>query len=137
MLFVVSKEAGKQVLLPLDEGHELRVGDRLWTRITLILDQDLDFVALHDPRAGFAEPIIQTAGYRWGAGTGYYVEPRDKETNFFFDRLKRGEYTLEYEQYVTRSGRYSGLVTKVQSAYAPEYTAHTAPSAVQLVLPMK
>lgn len=136
-LFVVSKEAGKQVLLPLDEGHELRVGDRLWTRITLILDQDLDFVALHDPRAGFAEPIIQTAGYRWGAGTGYYVEPRDKETNFFFDRLKRGEYTLEYEQYVTRSGRYSGLVTKVQSAYAPEYTAHTAPSAVQLVLPMK
>lgn len=135
--FVQTLRDGKPTLLPLTEGYALRVGDRLTTKITLRLTQDLDFVTLRDPRPGFAEPIVQTASYQWGAGTGYYVEPKDKETNFYFDHLLRGEYVLEYEQYVTRTGLYSGLVTRVQSAYAPEYSAHTAASPRQLVQQMR
>lgn len=135
--FVQTLRDGKPTLLPLTEGYTLRVGDHLRTKITLRLTQDLDFVTLRDPRPGFAEPIIQTAQYQWGAGTGYYVEPKDKETNFYFDHLLRGEYVLEYEQYVTRTGLYSGLVTRAQSAYAPEYSAHTAASPRQLVQQMR
>ena len=135
--FVQTLRDGKPTLLPLTEDYTLRVGDRLRTKITLRLTQDLDFVTLRDPRPGFAEPIIQTAQYQWGAGTGYYVEPKDKETNFYFDHLLRGEYVLEYEQYVTRTGLYSGLVTRAQSAYAPEYSAHTAASPRQLVQQMR
>lgn len=135
--FVQTLRDGKPTLLPLTEGYALRVGDRLTTKITLRLTQDLDFVTLRDPRPGFAEPIVQTASYQWGAGTGYYVEPKDKETNFYFDHLLRGEYILEYEQYVTRTGLYSGLVTRAQSAYAPEYSAHTAASPRQLVQQMR
>ena len=135
--FVQTLRDGKPTLLPLTEGYALRVGDRLTTKITLRLTQDLDFVTLRDPRPGFAEPIVQTASYQWGAGTGYYVEPKDKETNFYFDHLLRGEYVLEYEQYVTRTGLYSGLVTRAQSAYAPEYSAHTAASPRQLVQQMR
>ena len=135
--FVQTLRDGKPALLPLTEGYALRVGDRLTTKITLRLMQDLDFVTLRDPRPGFAEPIVQTASYQWGAGTGYYVEPKDKETNFYFDHLLRGEYVLEYEQYVTRTGLYSGLVTRAQSAYAPEYSAHTAASPRQLVQQMR
>jgi len=135
--FVQTLRDGKPTLLPLTEGYTLRVGDRLRTKITLRLTQDLDFVTLRDPRPGFAEPIVQTASYQWGAGTGYYVEPKDKGTNFYFDHLLRGEYVLEYEQYVTRTGLYSGLVTRAQSAYAPEYSAHTAASPRQLVQQMR
>lgn len=124
-------------LLPLAEGQELRVGDRLRTRLTIRLEQSLDFVQVIDPRPGFTEPIIQKPGYEWGEGTGYYVEPKDTETNFYIDHLNRGTYLLSYDQYVARAGRFAGTVARIVSCYAPDYSAHTAPGIVTSVLPLK
>ena len=124
-------------LLPLAEGQELRVGDRLRTRLTIRLEQSLDFVQVIDPRPGFTEPIIQKPGYEWGEGTGYYVEPKDTETNFYIDHLNRGTYLLSYDQYVARAGRFAGTVARIVSCYAPDYSAHTAAGIVTSVLPLK
>lgn len=124
-LFIKTVEGGETRLRPLDQGHELRVGDILLTQIYIKLERDIDFVSLSDPRMGFAEPTQQLSHMRAEAGTLYYYEPKDKQTNFYFEHLNRGEYRLEYEQHVVRSGVYQAVSAQVQSTYAPEYTATT------------
>ena len=135
--FLLRRGSKGDELLPLAEGQELRVGDRLRTRLTIRLEQSLDFVQVIDPRPGFTEPIIQKPGYEWGEGTGYYVEPKDTETNFYIDHLNRGTYLLSYDQYVARAGRFAGTVARLVSCYAPDYSAHTAAGIVTSVLPLK
>ena len=135
--FLLRRGSYGDELLPLTEGQELRVGDLLRTRLTLRLEQAMDFIQVFDPRPGFAEPIKQQPFYAWGAGTGYYVEPKDGVTNFYFDALNRGTYLLSYDQYVARAGRFAGTVARVVSCYAPDYSAHTAVGHVTQVLPLK
>ena len=43
--------------------------------------------------AGF-EPESTTSRFKWDLGLGYYEEIRDSGTNFFFEWLPAGEYTL-------------------------------------------
>jgi len=136
-VFLLREQGDREQLLPLSEGHELHVGDRLRTRITLTLDQGMDFVKLSDPRPGYCEPVQQRPGYTWGAGTGYYVEPMDAVTNFYFDHLNRGTYTLDYDQYVARAGQFTGTVTRVVSCYAPDFSAHTAAGQSVTVKPLR
>ncbi len=135
--FLLRRGSKGDELLPLAEGQELRVGDRIRTRLTIRLEQSLDFVQVIDPRPGFTEPIIQKPGYEWGEGTGYYVEPKDTATNFYIDHLNRGTYLLNYDQYVARAGRFAGTVARIVSCYAPDYSAHTAAGIVTSVLPLK
>lgn len=135
--FLLRRGSKGDELLPLAEGQELHVGDRLRTRLTIRLEQSLDFVQVIDPRPGFTEPIIQKPGYEWGEGAGYYVEPKDTETNFYIDHLNRGTYLLSYDQYVARAGRFAGTVARIVSCYAPDYSAHTAAGIVTSVLPLK
>ena len=135
--FLLRRGSDGDELLPLTEGQELRVGDLLRTRLTLRLEQAMDFIQVSDPRPGFAEPIKQQPFYAWGAGTGYYVEPKDGVTNFYIDALNRGMYLLSYDQYVARAGRFAGTVARVVSCYAPDYSAHTAAGHVTEVLPLK
>lgn len=134
--FLVREEGGKEMLLPLNDGHELRVGDRLRTRITIVVDRSLDFLRLEDPRTGFAEPITPIPGYAWGDGTGYYYEPKDQTTAFYIDHLTRGKYHVSYDQRVARSGVFLGGVTELVSSYAPEFGAHTAVASTQTVRPL-
>ena len=56
----------------------------------------MDFLRLSDPRSGYAEPVNQIPSYAWGEGTGYYVEPKDQQTNFYIDHLARGSYLVWY-----------------------------------------
>ena len=135
--FLLRRGSDGDELLPLSEGQELRVGDLLRTRLTLRLEQAMDFIQVSDPRPGFAEPIKQQPFYAWGAGTGYYVEPKDGVTNFYIDALNRGTYLLSYDQYVARAGRFAGTVARVISCYAPDYSAHTAAGLVTHVLPLR
>lgn len=123
--FVQTIHEGEPRLIPLKEGQSLNIGDRLIVRLTLKLDRHLDFVAITDPRLGCAEPIRQVPGFHWGAGTGYYIEPRDKSTVFYIHSLSAGTYTLDYEQRVVRQGVYQAASAQTQSIYAPEYSSST------------
>ena len=136
-VFVVHKQGDKEELLPLREGHELRVGDRIRTRITIQLDRAMDFLRLSDPRSGYTEPVNQIPSYAWGEGTGYYLEPKDQQTNFYIDHLPRGSYLVWYDELVARSGTFHGGVTELVSCYAPEFGAHTAVAPTQIVLPLQ
>lgn len=116
---------GKVTLVPLREGDRLEVGKRLVTQLTITLDRDMDFIVLTDKRAAAVEPIGQLSGYDYAAGTFYYREIKDSSTRFYFDRLVRGSYKLQYSTVVVRSGAYASGIATVSSAYAPEFTGHT------------
>lgn len=110
----------------------LQVGDKVVSRLSIRLDRPMDFVQLKDQRAACFEPIDNLSGYRWGAGTGYYVDVKDASTNFFFDRLGKGLYVLEYSYRVSRSGTYTSGLAIMQSAYAPEYASHSGSITVEV-----
>lgn len=131
--YLLTTEGGRDVLRRLEEGEQLPIGARIRTKLIVTLKQGLDYVQLSDPRPGYAEPVLQKAHYpsiRYGNA---YVVPRDGRTDIFVDRLTSGTTELYYDQWVTRPGVYSGVVTTLVSLYASEYSAHTAVSPEQRV----
>lgn len=109
---------------PLPVGTTLKVGDKLTVRLTLKADRDMDFVQVKDNRAAFMEPVDALSGYCWNRTLASYRENKDASTSFFIERLRKGTHELEYEVYVTSSGKYTQGIPTVQSVYAPEFVGH-------------
>ena len=103
------------------DNVQLNVGDRITVRLTVTAARDYDFVQLSDRRAACLEPAQQLSGY----GFGYYCQPKDNVTNFFFDRMSKGKHVIETTYYVDRKGEYRTGTCAVQCAYAPEFMART------------
>jgi len=100
---------------------ELKVGDKVKVRITVVADRDYDFVQIVDKRAACMEPVRQLSGYGWG----YYCTPRDNATYYYIDGLSKGKHTFEAEYYIDRRGTFSTGTCTVQCAYSPAYMART------------
>lgn len=132
-LYVENVTDNRPLLTPLKEIKALSVGDKVVSRITIKTDRDMDFIQLKDERAACLEPVSQLSGYQWINNTGCYIAIKDASTEFFFDGLRKGTYVLEYSYYVTREGSYSGGIATLQSAYAPEFSAHTASEQVKVI----
>jgi len=84
----------------------------------------MDFVQIKDERAACLEPVDVLSGYQWNSRTGYYQETKDASTLFYIDKMRKGTYELEYDVYVTLSGKYMPGIATVQSMYAPEFVGH-------------
>lgn len=125
-VFVERFEDNERRLLLLSPGALLAVGDKVVIRLTLTLKRAMDFIRLKDSYAACFEPGNQLSGYQWHKGAGYYRALSDASTQFFFDRLPKGHYEVEYEGNITRSGIYSTGTATAQSAYASEYVARSA-----------
>lgn len=119
-------------LQPITKETILRIGDKVVSRLSIRTDRAMDFVQLKDQRGACFEPIESISGYRWGNGIGYYVDIKDASTNFFFDRLGKGVYVLEYSYRVSRAGTYETGLATMQCAYAPEYASHSASMVVKV-----
>ena len=129
-LYVERMTDGLPVLTPVTKETVLHPGDKVVSRLTVRTDRTLDFVHLKDSRGAFLEPVGTISGYRWEAGTGYYVDIKDASTNFFLDHLEKGVYVVEHACRVSRTGVYNSGLATVQCAYAPEYAAHSATTTV-------
>ena len=103
------------------EGEMLAVGDRITVRLTIKAERDYDFVQLSDRRAACLESVAQLSGYR----NGYYCEPKDNVTNYFFDRMPKGKHVVETEYYVDRAGTYQTGTCSVQCTYSPAFCGRT------------
>ncbi len=114
---------------PLSEWH---VGDRITTHLTIHVDRDMDYVQINDERPACAEPGIVTSGYRWSNGIGYYQCFKDASTRIFMDRLRKGTYTIDYDCTIDRTGSYQSGLTTLQSAYAPEFAAHSTSTVISV-----
>lgn len=112
-------------LEPLTPGMPLAIGDKVVSRLTIRLDRTMQFVQLKDQFAACMEPVLSLSGYQWSNGLGYYMDSKDASTNFFFDELNKGVYVLESGYRVSRAGTYETGLATIQSAYAPEFVAHS------------
>ena len=113
------------VLEPITEGSPLQVGDLVTVRLELNVDRPLEYMQLRDLRAAALEPVDYISGYRYSGGLGYYQAIRDASMNFFFDRIQRGTYVLEYRLRVSQAGIFRHGFAEIQSMHAPEFGSHT------------
>jgi TonB-dependent SusC/RagA subfamily outer membrane receptor len=123
--FIERNSAKGPVLTPVEEGTELKVGDKLKVRIELRVDRNMEYVHMKDMRASCMEPVNVLSTYKWQDGLGYYESTKDASTNFFFNWLPKGTYVFEYPLFITHAGNYSAGITTIQCMYAPEFTSHS------------
>ncbi|MGE5413212.1 MAG: alpha-2-macroglobulin family protein, partial [Syntrophomonadaceae bacterium] len=113
-------------LRPLAEGATLSPGDEVEVELSIRAKHAAEYVHLRDPRAAGLEPGVATSGYRWDLGLARYEEIRDSGTNFFFEWLPAGEYTLKYRVRANMAGTFRVGPATLQSMYAPEFSAYSA-----------
>jgi uncharacterized protein YfaS (alpha-2-macroglobulin family) len=123
--FIERNSAKGPVLTPVEEGTELKVGDKLKVHIVLRVDRNMEYVHMKDMRASCMEPVNVLSTYKWQGGLGYYESTKDASTNFFFNWLPKGTYVFEYPLFITHAGNYSAGITTIQCMYAPEFTSHS------------
>jgi hypothetical protein len=113
------------LLLQVEEGTELKAGDKIIVRIELRADRNMEYVHMKDMRASCMEPVNVISTYKWQGGLGYYESTKDASTNFFFNWLPKGTYVFEYPLFITHAGNYNAGITTIQCMYAPEFTSHS------------
>jgi len=113
-------------LSPLKEGAKVRVGDEVEVHLSIRVKHAAEYVHLRDPRAAGLEPTTALSGYRWDLGISWYEEIKDSGTNFFFESLPVGEYTMKYRVRATMAGKFRIGPATLQSMYAPEFTAYSS-----------
>jgi len=124
---------GKEMVLqPLAEGAVLAPGDEVEVQLALRSSAPAEYVHLRDPRPAGFEPGVVVSGWKWDLGLARYEEVRDSGTNFFFEWLPAGEYTLRYRVRAALGGTFRAGPATVQSMYAPEFTAYSAGSVVRV-----
>ena len=124
-LFIEKNTDKGPVLIPVNDGDKLKVGDKIKVRIELRVDRDMEYVHMKDMRASCMEPTNVISQYKYQGGLGYYETTKDVSTNFFFGYLNKGTYVFEYPMFVTHAGNFSNGITTIQCMYAPEFTAHS------------
>ncbi|PSL48815.1 MG2 domain-containing protein [Chitinophaga niastensis] len=129
---VLEKELFKEVnsdkgpeLTKINEGNELKVGDKVKVRIVLRADRTMEYIHLKDMRAACFEPTNVISASKWQDGLSYYESTKDASTDFFFSYLPKGTYVFEYTLFVTHQGKFSNGISTAQCMYAPEFSAHS------------
>ncbi|MEL6355822.1 MAG: alpha-2-macroglobulin, partial [Bacteroidota bacterium] len=120
----INTEEGER-LEEISADKPMQPGERLVVQLVVKTDRDMDYVHLKDRRAAGLEPTEQLSGYRYESGLGFYFSPDDLAVHFFFARLPRGTYTLEYDTFVNHAGDFSNGLSVLQSMYAPEFSAYS------------
>lgn len=117
-------QEGKKLLL-VQDGDELKIGDKLISRMQINAVRDMDFVHLKDLRPAGTEPVDILSGYQWHNRLGYYRSTKDVSSNYYFDRVPKGNHVIENSMYVTHAGKFSAGLASIQCLYAPEFTSHS------------
>ena len=124
-IFIEKNSDKGPILIPVNNGDKLHIGDKIKVRIVLRVDRDMEYVHMKDMRASCMEPANVISQYKYQDGLGYYETTKDVSTHFFFGYLNKGTYVFEYPMFVTHAGNFSNGITTIQSMYAPEFTAHS------------
>ncbi|MBZ4036464.1 carboxypeptidase-like regulatory domain-containing protein [Flavobacterium sp. 17A] len=103
----------------------LKTGDLVTVRLIITSKEDTEYIHLKDMRASCFEPVNVLSQYQYKDRLGYYMSTKDAATHFFFDKINKGTYVLEYDIRVNNSGEFSNGITTIQSMYAPEFASHT------------
>lgn len=110
---------------PITDKTALKPGDRVLIRLVFTTDRPLEYVHIKDRRAAGLEPENVFSSYRYQDGLSYYESTRDAATHFFVSFIPRGTYVFSYYARVTHNGAFMGGMASAQCMYAPEFTAHS------------
>ncbi|MFL5788858.1 MAG: alpha-2-macroglobulin family protein [Flavisolibacter sp.] len=124
-LFIEKNSDTGPVLLPVNEGQELQVGDKVKVRIVIRVDRDMEYVHLKDSRVSGFEPVNVLSEYKYQGGLGYYQTTKDASSDFFFNYIPKGTYVFEYPLFVSHSGNFTNGPATIQCMYAPQFIAHS------------
>ncbi len=119
------RKGDETVLVPLKDGTTIAVGDELEVQVSVTARAQAEYVHLRDPRPAGFEPVETASGWRYQTGLAAYQEIRDSGTNFFFEWLPQGEYTLKHRLRAATAGTFRAAPAELQSMYAPEFTAYS------------
>jgi len=124
-LFVEKLTDKGAVIIPIEKGDRLNIGQKVFSRIIIRSDRDMEFVHLKDMRSSTFEPVENISSYKYSGGLGYYENIQDIQTDFFIRYLKKGTYVIEYPVFVSQKGKFTNGIASIQSMYAPEFSAHS------------
>lgn len=124
-LYVKKSTSNGDQLQKITAANELKIGDLVTVRLIITSKEDTEYIHLKDMRASCFEPVNVLSQYQYSDRLGYYMSTKDAATHFFFDRINKGTYVLEYDIRVNNSGEFSNGITTIQSMYAPEFASHT------------
>ncbi|MFD2907320.1 alpha-2-macroglobulin family protein [Flavobacterium ardleyense] len=130
-LFKKIKTAKGDALTELNK-ESLKTGDLITIRLVLKTENDLEFVHLKDLRASCFEPVDVISTYERKDNLSYYKNTKDVATHFFFDRIAAGTFVLEYDVRVNNSGNFNDGIATIQSMYAPEHSAHSTSTKINI-----
>jgi uncharacterized protein YfaS (alpha-2-macroglobulin family) len=124
-LYVKNTTLKGKELEKITSKNSLKIGDLVTVRLIITAKEDTEYVHLKDMRAACFEPVNVLSEYQYEDRLGFYRSTKDAATHFFFDRINKGTYVLEYDIRVNNSGEFSNGITTIESMYAPEFTSHT------------
>jgi uncharacterized protein YfaS (alpha-2-macroglobulin family) len=99
----------------------LSIGDKISIKLIIKTHKPLEYVHLKDMRPANCEPVDVVSERQWNC----YKTTRDVSTNFFFDYIPIGEFTLMYDVTVQQRGDFANGVASLQCMYVPSVTAYT------------
>lgn len=83
-------------------------------------------------RASCFEPLDVISKHDWKDNLYYYKSTKDVATHFFFDKIDKGTYILEYDIRINNSGSFNDGISTLQSMYAPEFSANSKNSMIKV-----
>ena len=122
---VIPTDHGEQ-LSKIDSEQTLSPGDLIRVKLTISLDRPMEFVELKDWRGSGLGPVNTLSRYKRQDGLGYYETNKDLSTIFYFSRLPKGNWVLEYDLRVTHKGDFVNGLAQIQSVYAPEFGSYSS-----------
>ena len=108
------------------EATDLKVGDRVRVNLTIVSRRAMDYVAVTDNRAACLEPVEQTPAPVFADGLCFYRQNGDNATMLFISSLPAGTYQLGYDFWVNSAGSFASGTANIQSQYAPQLSAHSS-----------
>lgn len=123
--YKVESGIGADRLLHINENMPLKKGDRIRVRLHFTADRAMNYVELHLHRPAALEPTTTHSGYTYSNGLAYYKSTENTQTVFYFYHLDKGEYTIDYDLWVSQAGHFTCGVSTIQCMYAPVFIATT------------
>ena len=117
---------------PLKEHEIVKVGSKIQVRLTVKAEHNFDFVMIQDRKPAAFDTEKLLSGWVWD-GLSRYEDLQLAQTNFFMDYVPVGTYELKYILRPTAEGVFNVGASIIQSAFAPEVSAHSNSFIIKVV----
>ncbi len=116
----------------LKENETVKVGSKIQVRLTIKAEHNFSFVMIQDRKPAAFDTDKLLSGWAWD-GLSRYEDLQLAQTNFFMDNVPVGTYELKYILRPTAEGVFNVGASVIQSAFAPEISAHSNSFIIKVV----